>query len=260
VTNCEDLPKFLRSLIMPVDLAALVAPEHTALLTVEVQQDVVGADSILPDLAAASGSMVPNIAALARAARPRARRALHGRAPARPTRARATTPASSWPRASGASRAAGPPAPAVLHPDLGVEPSDLVMPRLQGLSPLYDSGVDAALRHMGVTIVATGVSVNVALLATVIEGVVNRAHQVVVPRDAWPASAPSTSRPSSTTRSPSSPPSRRPRTLVDLSVGRPWARRSLRSGRGAEPEYLRGRSLTYSTAPESLSAVMRAGS
>ena len=37
---------------------------------------------------------------------------------------------------------------------------------------------------MGITtIVATGVSVNIALLATVIDGV-NRAYQVVVPRDA----------------------------------------------------------------------------
>jgi nicotinamidase-related amidase len=74
---------------------------------------------------------------------------------------------------------------AVLHKTpVHVIVTDLVMPRLQGLSPLYDSGVDAALRHMGITtIVATGVSVNVALLATVIEGV-NRAYQVVVPRDA----------------------------------------------------------------------------
>ena len=78
----------------------------------------------------------------------------------------------------------GPPAPAVLHPGLGAEPADLVMPRLHGLSPLYDSGVDIALRHMGVTtIVVTGVSVNVALTATVIDAV-NRDYQVVVPRDA----------------------------------------------------------------------------
>ena len=39
---------------MPLDLATLVAPEHTALLTIEVQTDVVGDDSILPDLAAAA--------------------------------------------------------------------------------------------------------------------------------------------------------------------------------------------------------------
>jgi len=171
---------------MPVDLAALVAPEHTALLTVEVQQDVVGADSILPDLAAASGSMVPNIAALARAARAAGARVVHCPAEPRPDRQGSSHNARLF-LATSRRREPGPPGPphpAVLHPDLGAEPSDLVMPRLQGLSPLYDSGVDAALRHMGITtIVATGVSVNVALLATVIDGV-NRAYQVVVPRDA----------------------------------------------------------------------------
>ena len=171
---------------MPVDLAALVVPEHTALLTVEVQQDVVGADSILPDLAAAAGSMVPNIAALARAARSAGARVVHCTAEHRPDRQGSSRNARLF-MATSKRREPGPPGPphrAVLHPDLGAEPSDLVMPRLQGLSPLYDSGVDAALRHMGITtIVATGVSVNVALLATVIDAV-NRAYQVVVPRDA----------------------------------------------------------------------------
>ncbi len=72
----------------------------------------------------------------------------------------------------------------MLHAGIGAEPGDLVMPRLHGLSPLNDSGLDAALRNMQVTtIVATGVSVNVALLATVIDGV-NRGYQIVVPRDA----------------------------------------------------------------------------
>jgi nicotinamidase-related amidase len=171
---------------MPLDLAALVAPERTALLTVEVQQDVVGEDSILPDLAAAATTMVPNIAALARAARGAGVRVVHCTAEHRPDRLGSSHnarlfAATSKRRAPGAP---GPPMPAVLHRDLGADPADVVMPRLQGLSPLHDSGVDSALRNMGITtIVATGVSVNVALLATVIDGV-NRGYQVVVPRDA----------------------------------------------------------------------------
>ena len=171
---------------MPLDLAALAAPDHTALLTIEVQQDVVGEESILPDLARAAVEMVPNIAALARAARAAGVPVVHCTAEHRPDRLGSSNNARLFAATSKRRELGepGPPPRAVLHPDLGAEPSDLVLPRLHGLSPLYDTGVDAALRNIGVTtIVATGVSVNVALLATVIEGV-NRGYQVVVPRDA----------------------------------------------------------------------------
>jgi nicotinamidase-related amidase len=171
---------------VPLDLAALAAPDHTALLTVEVQQDVVGEESILPDLARAAVEMVPNIAALARAARAAGVPVVHCTAEHRPDRLGSSNNARLFAATSKRRELGepGPPPRAVLHPDLGAEPSDLVLPRLHGLSPLYDTGVDAALRNIGViTIVATGVSVNVALLATVIEGV-NRGYQVVVPRDA----------------------------------------------------------------------------
>jgi len=171
---------------VPLDLAALTAPGHTALLTVEVQQDVVGEGSILPDLAQAATEMLPNIAALARAARAVGIPVVHCTAEHRPDRLGSSHNARLFMATSKRRELGepGPPAKAVLHPGLGAEPSDLVMPRLHGLSPLYDTGVDIALRNMGVTtIVVTGVSVNVALTATVIDGV-NRNYQVVVPRDA----------------------------------------------------------------------------
>ena len=171
---------------MPLDLAALVAPGHTALLTVEVQDNVVGETSILPELARAAAAIVPNIARLARAARSVPIPVVHCTAVIRPDRLGSSANA----RLFGATAkrrplgAPGPAPPAVLHRELGAEPGDLVMPRLHGLSPLHDTGVDSALRNMEVTtIVVTGVSVNVAVLATVIDGV-NRGYQVVVPRDA----------------------------------------------------------------------------
>lgn len=171
---------------MPLDLASLVAPDHTAMLTIEVQQDVVGEDSILPDLAAAASSMVPNIAALARAARAVGVPVVHCTAESRPDRLGASHNARLF-AATAKRRGLGAPGPApraVLHPGLGAQPSDLVMPRLHGLSALHDTGVDSVLRNMGVTtVVITGVSVNVAVTATVIEAV-NRSYQVVVPRDA----------------------------------------------------------------------------
>src|SRR3954447_16672000 len=56
---------------MPLDLAELVAPGHTALVLQEVQNGVVGSPSALPALAdaAAATNLVPNCARLARAAR-----------------------------------------------------------------------------------------------------------------------------------------------------------------------------------------------
>src|SRR6478609_3883288 len=56
---------------MPLDLQALLAPEHTALVLQEVQNGVVGSPSVLPALAdaAAAVDLVANCARLARAAR-----------------------------------------------------------------------------------------------------------------------------------------------------------------------------------------------
>lgn len=171
---------------MPLDLTSLVAPDHTALLTIEVQQDVVGEGSILPELAAAATTMVPNIARLARAARAAGVPVVHCTAESRPDRFGSSTNARLF-AATSKRRSRGAPGPApkaVLHPDLGAEPGDVVMPRMHGISAMYDTGVDAALRNAGVTtVVVTGVSVNVAVTATVMEAV-NRSYQVVLPRDA----------------------------------------------------------------------------
>jgi len=169
-----------------VDLSALVAPGRTALLTVEMQENIVGEDSILPDLAQAATTILPNVALLARTARLAGVPVVHGTAEKRPDQLGSSHNARLF-AATNRLRPRGVPGPAltaVLHEGIGAEPGDLVMPRLHGLSPLNDTGLDAALRNMGITtIVATGVSVNIALLATVIDGV-NRAYQVVVPRDA----------------------------------------------------------------------------
>jgi nicotinamidase-related amidase len=69
-------------------------------------------------------------------------------------------------------------------PEIGVEPEDLVMVRLHGLTPMTDTGLDVVLRNLGVTtLVVGGVSLNVAVTGLVIEAV-NRAYDVVIPRDA----------------------------------------------------------------------------
>jgi nicotinamidase-related amidase len=69
-------------------------------------------------------------------------------------------------------------------PEIGVEPEDLVMARLHGTTPMTDTGLDVVLRNLGVTtLVVGGVSLNVAVTGFVIEAV-NRAYDVVIPRDA----------------------------------------------------------------------------
>jgi nicotinamidase-related amidase len=171
---------------MPIDLAALAAPDHTAIVTIEVQADVVGEDSVLPDLAAAAHTMVPNVAALCRAARAAGVIVCHATAEFRPDGLGGNTNARLFmATAKRRDRGAGGPAPtAVLHPGLGAEPGDLVLPRLHGISALHDTGIDQALRNEEITtLVVTGVSVNVAVLCTVMEAV-NRGYQVIVPRDA----------------------------------------------------------------------------
>src|SRR5437667_246666 len=69
-------------------------------------------------------------------------------------------------------------------PEIGVERSDIVLPRLHGLGPMAGTELDPVLRNMGVsTIVAVGVSVNVAIQNLTFDAV-NNGYQVVIPRDA----------------------------------------------------------------------------
>jgi biuret amidohydrolase len=77
----------------------------------------------------------------------------------------------------------GSPGAAVL-PELGPEPTDLVLSRWHGVGPMGGTDLDAVLRNLDVsTIVVVGVSLNVAIPNLVMDAV-NAAYRVVVPRDA----------------------------------------------------------------------------
>jgi nicotinamidase-related amidase len=163
-----------------------VAPGHTALLTSEVQENIVGESSRLPELAAAvaKNEVLPRIAGLCRGARAVGVPVLHCTTESRPDRLGSNENARLFAMSR---RAAAPPPgsrPFDVHPAVGVEPVDFVLPRLHGLSPLAETSLDAILRNLGVTtIVATGVSVNVALLGLTFDAV-NRGYQIVLARDA----------------------------------------------------------------------------
>ncbi len=73
---------------------------------------------------------------------------------------------------------------AEIAPEIKVADSDLVLTRLHGLSPFHGTELDSILRNLGVrTVVATGVSVNVAIQNLTFDAV-NASYQVVIPRDA----------------------------------------------------------------------------
>jgi biuret amidohydrolase len=172
---------------MAVDLADLVAPPHTAVVTSEVQRGVIGDSSALPELAAAAkeASLVPNVAKLVRAARATGVRVVHATAFHRGDGLGGNTNARLFAamKRSTAGLLEGTPATEVV-PEIGVEPSDLVLSRVHGLGPMGGTDLDPVLRNMGVsTIVAVGVSVNIAIQNLAFDAV-NNGYQVVIPRDA----------------------------------------------------------------------------
>jgi len=169
---------------MAIDLAALLTPSETALVLQECQRGVIGDVSMLPPLAAAAReSLIPNLARLVPAARAAGARVVHCLATPRAdgfgrnTNARLFT-------VLGKSRAEIPHGSGDPIPEVTPEPSDVVLTRMQGLSPFAHSELDPILRNAGIrTIVAVGVSVNVALLNLAFDAV-NAGYHVVMPRDA----------------------------------------------------------------------------
>jgi len=170
---------------MALELSKLVEPGHTALVTQEIQRGVIGDHSQLPALAEAAGRILPSLAALVAAARAAAVPVIHctaerradglgANANARIFQYMAKAPVQLLPGSEAAE----------IVPEVKVEASDLVLPRLHGLSPFQGTELDPILRNLGVrTIVAVGVSVNVAIQNFAFDAV-NSAYQMVIPQDA----------------------------------------------------------------------------
>ncbi len=172
---------------MALDLHALLDPAHTALVTQECQEGVIGKGSVLPGLAEAVGkvNMVENAARLARAARAAGVPVIHCTAERRADGLGANHNARLFQAMAKAKQPLLPGSPAArLVPQLGPEPGDLVLARLHGVSPFQGPELDPVLRNLGVrTIVGVGVSVNVAIQNFAFDAV-NAAYQMVIPRDA----------------------------------------------------------------------------
>lgn len=171
---------------MPVDVAALVDPAHTAVVTSECQNSVVGPVSMLPELsAAAAATVVPNGARVCAAARSAGVAVVHCVAGRRPDDRGSNSNARLFGAVlkSSVVPLVGSSATDVIEEFAQVD-SDLVLSRIHGLSPMAGTDLDPVLRNLGVsTIVVIGVSVNVAVTNLVMDAV-NNGYQVVLVRDA----------------------------------------------------------------------------
>jgi biuret amidohydrolase len=171
---------------MPIDLAELISPGHTAFVTQECQNGVIGPRSVLPQLAeVARTRVIPNAARLAKAARAAEVPVVHCLAVRRADGLGSNTNARLFMavRKSPVTLLPGSEEAAVV-PEIGVEPEDIQLTRLHGLGPMAGTDLDSVLRNLGVrTIVGVGVSVNVGITNFVMDAV-NAGYRFVLPRDA----------------------------------------------------------------------------
>lgn len=172
---------------MPADLERLLRPRFTAVITSECQRGVIGDHGPLPALTEAvrASGFVKRAADLLRAARIAGVPVLHGVVHRRTDGGGMffNCRLFSAVRESGAAALLPGTAAAELVPELGPEPSDYLVPRYHGVSLFHDTELDSLLRTLGIrTVVPLGVSLNIAILGTVIEAV-NRGYDVVLPQD-----------------------------------------------------------------------------
>ena len=176
----------------PRRLASLVAPDSTAVLTMELQRGVVGPGAMMGALVeqVAAAGTIRAAAAVCEAARAAGAPVVHCVVETRPGGAGGSVNCRILGLADKARRERGV-APtevgsdgARLVPELGEDPRDLVVARWHGLTPFTSTSLDQTLRNLGVsTVVATGVSVNVGILGLCLSAV-DLGYQVVVARDA----------------------------------------------------------------------------
>jgi nicotinamidase-related amidase len=167
----------------------LDSPEQTAVLCVECQQGVLGADAELPVPGQDTGGLISRIERLLAAARtvkvPVVHATFEGHLGGRPT---GTAPL--WQEMG---RRSGHWAPG--HPGTEVLPEllrsdDVVLPRHHGLAPTTETELMPVLRSWGVrTVVLTGVSVNVTIPLAAGE-LAHHGFGVLVPTDAVGGSPP----------------------------------------------------------------------
>jgi nicotinamidase-related amidase len=167
-------------------LADVLAPQRVAVVLTEVQEGIVGSNAPWPALAEAAQAvgLIDNAARLAAAARRQGAPVIHCTAEHLRGRFGGNVNArlfGSAKKVRGADSEGNPldaPLPAVW------QDGDIRLPRFHGISAMTGSPLDSLLRNHGVTtVIVAGVSLSFGVLSLVLDAV-NRAYQVVLPRDA----------------------------------------------------------------------------
>ncbi len=170
-----------------MDLAALVDPAHTVVVTQECQIGVLGSLSAFPELATAARDtgMLDAAGRLLAGARAAGIDVVHCVAARRPDGRGSNHNARLFAVAAKADGQLTPGTEAVeVCPELGQAASDVVLTRLHGLGPMGNTDLDIVLRNLGATtVVGIGVSVNVGMTDFAFDAV-NAGYQFVLPRDA----------------------------------------------------------------------------
>ena len=171
-------------------LRATVEPSRTAVLTMELQQGVVGSGALLPALVDEVGrvGLLDTVRRVCDAARAAGARVVHCTAVTRADGAGAAQNCKIFALSERRRRETGTSPTQIGTPGAELMPGladerDIVVPRIHGMTPFTSTSLDQILRNLGVTtIVATGVSVNLGVLGMALTGL-DLGYQVVVVRD-----------------------------------------------------------------------------
>jgi nicotinamidase-related amidase len=173
-------------------LRQLVQPEHTAIVTMELQKGIVGDESLLPamPIAVREAGMLEVAGRVCRSAREHGARVIHATMEERHDGAGQAVNCKIF--AIGAKRRAqdgfgptdiGQPGVALVD-ELSVQPSDIKVPRMHGMTPFNGTELDSVIRNLGVrTIVLMGVSLNLGITGAALSAL-DLGYQVIVVRDA----------------------------------------------------------------------------
>lgn len=172
-------------------LADLVKPGAVAVITMELQNGVVGEGALMRALVdeVDRQGLRATVGRLCRSAREHGVPVVHCTAENRPDGLGATENCKIFAmnarlrRDTGSTPIDQGTPGARLVPELGPETTDVVVSRIHGMTPFTSTSLDQILRNMGVrTLVVTGVSVNLGILGTVISAI-DLGYNVVLVRD-----------------------------------------------------------------------------
>jgi biuret amidohydrolase len=173
-------------------LRQLVQPGHTAIVTMELQKGVVGDEAILPALpiAVRECGLLEVAGRVCAAGRANGVHVVHATVSGRSDGAGQAVNCRIF--AIGAKRRAevghlptdiGQPGAAVAD-ELDVQPTDIEVSRMHGMTPFTGTQLDSVLRNLGVrTIVLMGVSLNIGIMGAALSAL-DLGYQIIVVRDA----------------------------------------------------------------------------